>query len=86
MKRNATLRIRGECLAVAGSSLQDGAVVELARCSGATAQKWFTGPAGELLNGNSGRCLADPGNAAASGTGLVQEDCYGQPGELWSVS
>jgi hypothetical protein len=86
MKRDAALRIRGECLAVAGSSRQDGAVIELARCSGAAAQKWFTGPAGELLNGNSGRCLADPGNAPSGGAGLVQEDCYGRPGELWAVS
>jgi hypothetical protein len=86
MKRNATLRIRGECLAVAGGSAQDGAAIELARCSGAAAQKWFTGPAGELLNGSSGRCLTDPRNTTTGGTGLVQEDCYGQPGELWTVS
>ena len=86
MKRDATLRIRGECLAVAGGSRQDGAAIDLARCSGAAAQKWFTGPAGELLNGGSGRCLADPGNAPSGGAGLVQEDCYGQPGELWAVS
>jgi hypothetical protein len=86
MKRDATLRIRGLCLAVANASMQDNAGIELARCSGSASQKWFTGPAGELVNGSSGRCLADPGNATAGGTPLAQEDCYGQPGELWAVS
>ncbi len=84
--RNGTLQIRGECLAVAGRGAQDGAAIVLARCSGAASQKWFPAPGGELLNGGSGRCLADPGNTRAAGTRLVQEDCYGQPGELWAVS
>jgi hypothetical protein len=84
--RNATLRIHGECLAVSGGSMQDGAVVELARCSGAGSEKWLPGPGGELLNGRSGRCLADPGNSLAAGTKLVQEDCYGQRGEIWAIS
>ena len=84
--RNGTLRIRGECLAVAGRGAPDGAAIVLARCSGAASQKWFPAPDGELLNGGSGRCLADPGNTRAAGTRLVQQDCYGQPGELWAVS
>ena len=84
--RNGTLRIRGECLAVAGRSAQDGAAIVLARCSGTASQKWLPAPGSELLNGGSGRCLADPGNTRAAGTRLVQEDCYGQPGELWAVS
>ena len=58
----------------------------MARCSGAASQKWFPAPGGELLNGGSGRCLADPGNTRAAGARLIQEDCYGQPGELWGVS
>lgn len=84
--RNGTLRIKGKCLAVAAGSAQDGAAVALARCSGAASQKWFPGPGGELLNGASGRCLADPGNTRVAGTRLVQEDCYGEPGEIWAVS
>ena len=84
--RDGTLRIRGECLAVAGRSAQDGAAIVLARCAGTASQKWLPAPGGELLNGGSGRCLADPGNARMACTRLVQEDCYGQPGELWAVS
>jgi hypothetical protein len=86
LERDATLRIRGQCLNVAGGGLQDGAAVELSDCSPSTSEQWFRGPAGQLLNGNSGRCLADPANRAASGTKLVQEDCYGEPGEIWTIS
>ena len=43
---------------------------------------WVPGPAGELINANSGRCLDNPG----LGRRLVQEDCYGQPGEVWALN
>ena len=43
---------------------------------------WVPGPGGELINLNSGRCLDNPG----SGEGLVQEDCYGLPGEIWALN
>ena len=46
---------------------------------------WLPTPNGELINTNSGRCLADPGNGPA-GTKLVQEDCYGQAGEVWAIN
>jgi Ricin-type beta-trefoil lectin domain/Subtilase family/Putative Ig domain len=85
LEPDGRLRLRGQCLAVAGGSTLDGAATELARCSGKASEKWTEGPGGELLNGKSGRCLADPGNSA-SGTALVQEDCYGEAGEVWAVS
>jgi hypothetical protein len=85
MTRGGALTIRGKCLQVAGRSLTDGAPIELARCGSTPAQQWQTGPDGQLLNGNSGRCLADPANSAASPK-LAQEDCYSQPGEIWAVS
>jgi hypothetical protein len=43
---------------------------------------WLPGPAGELINENSAKCLDNPG----SGRPLVQEDCYGQPGEIWALN
>ena len=43
---------------------------------------WIPGPGGELINGNSGRCLDNLG----LGRRLVQEDCYGQPGEVWALN
>jgi hypothetical protein len=86
LERGGTLRIRGKCLTVSRGGLEDGDAVELADCSHSTSQQWSGGPGGELLNDNSGRCLADLPNRAARGTGLVQEDCYGEPGEIWTVS
>ena len=85
LKRSGRLQIRGKCLDIAGASRLDGAAAQLAGCSGSASQQWAGGPGGELLTTRSGRCLADQGNKAASGTRLVQEDCYGQPGEIWSV-
>jgi hypothetical protein len=85
MERSGALRIRGMCLNVSRGGLKDGAAVELADCSQSTSQQWFSGPGGELLNGNSGRCLADPASAKSNGTRLTQEDCYGEPGEIWTV-
>ena len=83
---SGTLKIAGKCLAVKGSSMLDGAAIELAKCSAAGPQRWARGPHGELINALSGRCLADPGNSRNAGTGLTQEDCYGEPGEIWVVS
>ncbi len=85
-ERNGTIVIAGKCLAVSGSSLLDGAAIELARCSNSASQRWVHGPNGQLINANSGRCLAIPGNSAAAGTGLIQDDCYSEPGEIWVIS
>jgi Ricin-type beta-trefoil lectin domain/Putative Ig domain len=85
-----TLRIAGKCLTVTGSSTLDGAKAELDACNSSSKtnanQHWYIGSTGELINANSGRCLDDPGNNPADGTALVQEDCYGQPGEIWAVT
>ncbi len=83
---NGTLVINGKCIAVHAGSKLDGAGVELARCGSGPAEKWLRGPYGQLINVNSGRCLADPGNSLASGTKLIQDDCYSEPGEIWVIS
>jgi len=62
----------------------DGAAIVLERCAGEGAQKWLSGPNGQLMNSNSGRCLAGPDTAR--GSALVQEDCYSLPGEIWTIS
>jgi hypothetical protein len=46
---------------------------------------WIPGPGGELINADSGRCLADPGNGGAGST-VLQEDCYGEAGEVWGLN
>ncbi len=85
-----TIRLNGgKCLTVSGGSKLDGAKVVLDACATGkphSDQQWTTGPGGELINGKSGRCLDDPGNSPTAGTALVQDDCYGQPGEIWALT
>jgi len=77
------LKINGKCLAVAGSVMLNGAPVQLATCNTrAATQVWSRDSRGQLMNGQSGRCLAVP----AGGTKLVQDDCTGRRGEVWAVS
>ncbi len=47
---------------------------------------WITVPDGEILNIDTGLCLADPGSSTAKGTKLVLQDCDGDAGEIWAVS
>jgi hypothetical protein len=81
-----TLQTGGLCMGVVGASNLDGALIELLTCTGGASQKWVPGPQGQVENAGSGRCLDDPGNTTTDGTQLVQEDCYGVPGEVWAVT
>jgi hypothetical protein len=83
---NDTLTIQEGCLDVTGSSKLDGALIDFGGCYSHTDTEWIIGPHGQLENVNSGLCLDDPGNTTTIGTQLVQEDCYGQPGEIWAVT
>jgi hypothetical protein len=49
------------------------------------AQTWEPGPGGQMINLGSGKCLADP-NSGEAGTTLVQNDCYGDLGEIWGLN
>jgi hypothetical protein len=65
--------------------LLDGQFTSYESCTDATNTPngfWVPGPGGELINVNSGRCLDDTGTGAR----LVQEDCYGLPGEIWALN
>jgi GH25 family lysozyme M1 (1,4-beta-N-acetylmuramidase) len=78
------------CLNLAGGPAQTGRPVVLSTCGQATSQKWqlYGGPVGVwLVNAAAGLCLADPGDRAKSGTGLVLGDCQlADPGVTWRVS
>jgi hypothetical protein len=86
---NETLQRGGACLTVTGSSMLDGATVVLETCDTNNNtngyQRWIVS-GGELINVNSGRCLSDPGNSSTNGTALVQEDCYGESGQIWALT
>ncbi len=87
---DGTLRNTGNCLDVIvnfARTALDGAAAKLDPCAPTpgSSQTWLIGPGGELINDYSGRCLTD-NNGGGSGTALVQEDCYGEPGQIWAVN
>jgi Ricin-type beta-trefoil lectin domain/Subtilase family len=63
--------------------INDNCGASSARKSGA--QTWLPGPNGELINARSGKCLADAKNGGP-GSKIVLNDCYGQPGEIWTYN
>jgi hypothetical protein len=74
----------GQCLAVKGQFSATAVTVE--PCDDTNlAQQWGPGPGGQLINFGSGKCLADSGNGGP-GTVVVQNDCYGDVGELWGLN
>jgi GH25 family lysozyme M1 (1,4-beta-N-acetylmuramidase) len=78
------------CLSLASGTAQAGRPVVLSTCGQAASQKWelYGGPEGVwLVNAAAGLCLADPGDRAKSGTGLVLGDCQlSDAGITWRVS
>jgi hypothetical protein len=78
------------CLSLASGTAQAGRAVVLSTCGLAASQNWelYGGPVGVwLVNAAAGLCLADPGDRAKSGTGLVLGDCQlSDPGITWRVS
>jgi GH25 family lysozyme M1 (1,4-beta-N-acetylmuramidase) len=84
-----TVRIYGKCLEVTGSGTASGTKIQLWSClSGNKGQQWkittTSDMAGELINPNSGLCLADPADSTTNGTQMVIERCSAtDPGMSW---
>jgi len=95
---DGSLQIFGKCLDVTGRGQLDGAPLQLWNCTSGLPhdnQQWVVwslpvpgahGAFGQIMNVNSNKCLAVPNNNTGNGTQLVQEDCYGMPGEIWALS
>jgi hypothetical protein len=75
----------GLCL-TAKSRLPETPVV-ITKCTGGPGpgQDWRPYRNNELVNVSDNLCLADPAGGGP-GTALIQLDCYGEPGEIWSTS
>lgn len=74
----------GKCLTADG--LFSATAVTVQFCDDTNfAQLWEPGPGGQLINLGSGKCLADSRNGGP-GTVVVQNDCYGDLGELWGLN
>jgi GH25 family lysozyme M1 (1,4-beta-N-acetylmuramidase) len=84
------VRIGGYCLSLASGPAVAGRRVMLASCRRAASQYWQLsgGPFGAwLVNSLASLCLADPGDRAVGGTGLVLGECQqADPGISWRVS
>ena len=86
---DGTVRVYGKCLDVTGGGTVSGTKIQLWSClSGDKGQQWTvtttSDMAGELVNPNSGLCLADPADSTTNGTQLVIESCTAtDPGMSW---
>jgi hypothetical protein len=79
-------------VAAAGKSFAaikaSGTLADLWSCDGSGAQQWQLIPHGggaEVVNPQSGLCLADPGDTSAKGTAMQIITCTGSPGEGWRI-
>jgi streptogrisin C len=71
---------------VAWGSRDDGAVVQLARCSGDAAQQWVLSGAGDLVNPQADKCLDIKDWNAADGARLQLWQCSGTANQKWHLA
>jgi hypothetical protein len=87
----ALLTINGKCLNAIGNGTVNGTEIQLFACANSsndayTANLWYLTAYGQLENAQAQKCLAIPNNSTANSTRLELEDCYGEPGEIWSAT
>jgi hypothetical protein len=87
----ALLLVNGKCLNAFGNGTNDGTWIQLYSCADSSnvvfnGNLWYLTAYGQLENAQAQKCLAIPNNSTANSTRLVLEDCYGEPGEIWSAS
>lgn len=70
---------------VAWGSVQNGAVVQLAYCSGNPAQQWVLTSAGELVNPQANKCLDVKNANSADGARLQIYQCHGGANQQWRL-
>ncbi|MGI5458361.1 ricin-type beta-trefoil lectin domain protein [Streptomyces sp. CA-249302] len=82
---DGTVRSLGMCMDVAWGSSDDGAHIQLARCSGNPAQQFVLSQAGDLVNPQANKCVDVKDNGTANGTKLQLWTCAGTPNQKWRV-
>ena len=87
----AVFVVNGKCLNAVGNGTVNGTAVQLFTCVNSSddvyaANLWYLTAYGQIENAQAQKCLAIPNNSATNSTRLVLEDCYGEPGEIWSAS
>jgi hypothetical protein len=87
----ALLIMNGKCLNAIGNGTVNGTEIQLFTCADSSnyvynANLWYLTAYGQLENAQAQKCLAIPNNSTANSTRLELEDCYGEPGEIWSAT
>ncbi|MEU6069950.1 ricin-type beta-trefoil lectin domain protein [Streptomyces sp. NPDC047082] len=82
---DGTVRSLGMCMDVAWGSKDDGAAIQLARCSGNPAQQFVLSTAGDLVNPQANKCVDALDNGTGNGTRLQLWTCAGTPNQKWRV-
>ncbi len=82
---DGTIRAKGACLDISGSSTYKGKGVQLLHCSSSVREQWRQASKGLLVNPASGLCLADPGTSKKNGTVPVLGGCGVKAAEQWKL-
>ncbi|MFJ9903847.1 ricin-type beta-trefoil lectin domain protein [Streptomyces sp. NPDC101152] len=83
---DGTVRSVGMCMDVAWGSKDDGAHIQLARCSGNPAQQFVLSQQGDLVNPQANKCVDAKDNGTGNGTKLQLWSCAGTPNQKWHVT
>ncbi|MFJ4617643.1 ricin-type beta-trefoil lectin domain protein [Streptomyces sp. NPDC088812] len=82
---DGTVRSLGMCMDVAWGSSEDGAVIQLARCSGNPAQQFVLSQAGDLVNPQADKCVDVKDNGTGNNAKLQLWTCAGTANQKWRV-
>ncbi len=80
---DGTVRALGLCMDVAWGSTANGAVIQLANCSGNPAQQFVLSGAGDLVNPQANKCVDVVDWNTADGARLILFDCHGGANQKW---
>ncbi|MFG2792154.1 ricin-type beta-trefoil lectin domain protein [Streptomyces sp. NPDC048419] len=82
---DGTVRSLGMCMDVAWGSKDDGAHIQLARCSGNPAQQFVLSQQGDLVNPQADKCVDVVDDKTGNGAKLQLWTCAGTPNQKWRV-
>ncbi|MGW1047357.1 ricin-type beta-trefoil lectin domain protein [Streptomyces sp. NPDC002547] len=83
-RSDGTARMFGLCMDIASASKANGAVIQLAKCNGGWAQKFWLNSAHDLVNSQIGKCVDVTDERTANGTRLQLWSCAGTDNQKWS--
>ncbi|WNI21453.1 RICIN domain-containing protein [Streptomyces sp. ITFR-16] len=82
---DGTIRSMGLCMDVAWGSHDNGAVIQIAWCSGNPAQQFVLNASNDLVNPQADKCVDVKDARTGGGARLQLWDCNGQDNQKWST-